>query len=309
MLWLLRSLSLLLLLAFQPALASIAVLNFELNDLTLAPANPAELQRVQSAQPLLQTALQAQGQRLVTISDEQQQQANQGFGYLFEHPDVVAALGRAHQTDYVIVGRLHKPSFLFAYFMLKLVDSHNGKVLADLVIEAKGSDSATTQRSLTSAAHQLIAALPQPTVAALPPAPKIGAVTDTSNRTTITSTVYQRISNKPFKTVIDDAIFAINQHNFRLISQSDISKALSERDNHPFPALTILSFCNLSYAKEVLETTGGIAAIYMPCRMIIRQVGKQVVIETLLLNDPLIQPELANKINQIMRSIADNAAT
>ena len=48
--------------------------------------------------------------------------ADKGVGYLFDHADAAAALGRAAGADWVIVGRVHKASFLFVYFKVHVVN-------------------------------------------------------------------------------------------------------------------------------------------------------------------------------------------
>lgn len=134
---------LLLLCAFlsQPLAASqrIAVLAFELKDLTPMPETAEELQRTASIQALLQDELTKSGHQIVAIDDKAQAAANVGFGYLFEHHDVAAQLAREHGADYIVVGRLHKPSFLFAYLMVHLVEAKGERLIGDYVTETKGA--------------------------------------------------------------------------------------------------------------------------------------------------------------------------
>ena len=99
----------------------IAVLEFELKDLTLKPGVPAEIERTASIKPLLEGELRSAGYQIINIPLPEQQAANSGVGYLFDHADVSAQLGKKFGADYVLVGRLHKPSFLFAYIMGNLV--------------------------------------------------------------------------------------------------------------------------------------------------------------------------------------------
>ena len=124
---------------FAAAESSIAVLDFELRDLTLAPNAPAELKRTVSIKPLLEEKLQRAGFRIVAIGKARQQQADGGVGYLFEHHDAAAALAKNSGADYIVVGRLHKPSFLFAYLMVHLVDVDDGCLIGDYVTESKGN--------------------------------------------------------------------------------------------------------------------------------------------------------------------------
>ncbi|HYN78441.1 MAG TPA: DUF2380 domain-containing protein [Lamprocystis sp. (in: g-proteobacteria)] len=135
---------------------AIAVLDFELNDLTPLPATAEELERTASIRPLLEQALKDQGDyRLVPITAAALTQANVGVGYVYDHPEAAAALGRAHGADWVLVGRLHKPSFLFAYLLGRLVNTATGQVAANLVVEAKGPTEQVTRRAAARLAEQI----------------------------------------------------------------------------------------------------------------------------------------------------------
>ena len=128
---------------FSPSSATaetrLAVLDFELKDLTLKPRTPQELERTASLGPLLREALtKKQGYRHVTIGQADQAKANVSVGYLFDHPDVAAELGKRFGADWVAVGRLHKPSFLFAYLKVRLVNVRTALIMGDYIVEIKG---------------------------------------------------------------------------------------------------------------------------------------------------------------------------
>jgi hypothetical protein len=143
-------------------LTSIAVLDFELNDLTLQPNNAAEVARTASIKPMLEDVLGATpGLRVVPVSTEMQRSADRGFGYLFDRGDAAAALGREVGADWIAVGRVHKASFLFVYFKLHLVDARSGELAADLVVEVKGPQQQLTRRGVESLARQIVAAIEQ----------------------------------------------------------------------------------------------------------------------------------------------------
>ena len=123
----------------------IAILDFELNDLTLDPRRPDELERTASLKTLLQETLNGKGgYDLIGINSDAQEEANAGFGYLFAHHDVAGTLGKEFGADWVLVGRVHKASFLFVYFMAHLVDAHTQELVGDYIVEVKGP-----QRMLT----------------------------------------------------------------------------------------------------------------------------------------------------------------
>lgn len=137
----------------------IAVLNFELNDLTLDPGNPAERERTASIKPMLEEALAKAGCPTVPVDAAAQNTAEKGFGYLFEHADAAAALGREAGAQWVVVGRVHKASFLFVYFKAHVVNVATGEPVADLVVEVKGPQKKLTMRGVESLAQQIVAAV------------------------------------------------------------------------------------------------------------------------------------------------------
>jgi len=148
---------------------SITILDFELNDLTLAPRIPAEIDRTASIKPLLEKELKGAGYQIISIDLASQQQANSGFGYLFDHDDVAAALGKTVGADYVLVGRLHKPSFLFAYLMGHLIRVKDAKLIGNYNSETKGGDLKLTLKGVESLAVKIDEDLDKRYV---PPAPK-----------------------------------------------------------------------------------------------------------------------------------------
>lgn len=128
----------------------IAVLDFELNDLTMKPRIPEEIARTASIKPLLERELQSAGYPIISVAAEKQQQASSGFGYLFDHDEVAAELGKNAGADYVLVGRLHKPSFLFAYLMGHLVRVKDGRLMGNYISESKGGDKKLTRKAVES---------------------------------------------------------------------------------------------------------------------------------------------------------------
>lgn len=135
---------------------AIAVLDFELNDLTLQPNTPEELQRTASIKPLLQQTLATKyGYQVVEVDPQTQEKANAGFGYLFDHHDVAAQLGRDVEAEWVVVGRVHKASFLFVYIMAHVINAKTGKLVGDLIVEIKGPQSKLTMEGVKSLAEQI----------------------------------------------------------------------------------------------------------------------------------------------------------
>ena len=128
----------------------IAILEFELKDMTLAPRIPAEIKRTASIKPLLETELKKAGYTIIDIDIESQKYADSGVGYLFDHDDVAAKLAKQFGADYVLVGRLHKPSFLFSYLMGHLIRVSDAKLIGNYISEAKGPNIKLTIKTVES---------------------------------------------------------------------------------------------------------------------------------------------------------------
>jgi len=126
----------------------IAILDFELSDVTLAPGIPVEIERTASIKAMLEGELKSAGYIIINIDLAAQHQANAGFGYLFNHNDVAAELARQAGADYVLVGRLHKPSFLFAYLMGHLIKAKDGGLIENYVVETKGGERKLTLKAV-----------------------------------------------------------------------------------------------------------------------------------------------------------------
>lgn len=133
----------------------LAILDFELKDLTLKPGVPAEIQRTASIKALLAGELASAGYEIVDIPASAQQAANSGVGYLFDHADIAAQLGEQFNADYVLVGRLHKPSFLFAYVMGNLVRVSDRKLIGRFISESKGPNAALVIKAVESLADKI----------------------------------------------------------------------------------------------------------------------------------------------------------
>lgn len=138
----------------------IAVLNFELNDITSLPNTPEEQQRTASLRPLLERVLNEPGQyEIIRVDAAGQAAANSSFGYLFRFPELAAALGAQYDADWVIVGQHSKPSFLFSYLLANLVHVKSRSLAASYAIELKGSHEKVARRGIGALARNIQAAL------------------------------------------------------------------------------------------------------------------------------------------------------
>ena len=138
----------------------IAVLSFELNDITSLPNTPAEQLRTATFKPLLEQAIQQKGgYQIMHINLEQQRAENAGFGYLFRFHDVAARLGKTIGADWLVVGQHSKPSFLFSYLMVNLIHVETGQLLARFNIELKGNHEKVTQRGVKKLSNKIDAVI------------------------------------------------------------------------------------------------------------------------------------------------------
>lgn len=127
----------------------IAVLDFELNDITTLANTPAEQQRTASMRNLLEQALVKNGDyEIIHINLETQAKANSSFGYLFRFDDLAAKLAEPFGADWVIVSQHSKPSFLYSYMLAHLINVKTQKQLANYSIELKGNNVRVTEHAV-----------------------------------------------------------------------------------------------------------------------------------------------------------------
>lgn len=139
--------------------SKIAVLDMELLNLTLKLSDPqknaeiaaADQKNVELVQKLVREGFaERDGYTLVEISDEAHAKADKGVGYLFDRPQAAASLGKTVGADYIVVGRYHKPSYLFSYVMLRVVDVHSGELIEEFKSEVKGRPQETIPRNISN---------------------------------------------------------------------------------------------------------------------------------------------------------------
>ncbi len=127
----------------------IAILDFELNDITSLPNTPKELVRTALIKPLIEQTMTQEGNyEIIQISLDAQKEANPGFGYLFRFHDLAAILGNQFSADWILVGQHSKPSFLFSYLMVYLINVKTEKAVARYDIELKGNHQKVTDRGV-----------------------------------------------------------------------------------------------------------------------------------------------------------------
>ena len=137
------------------ATPKIAVLNFELDDMTQLPNTSAELARTSSFKPLLEQELQAMNYQIVQVDTQAQKQANAGVEYLFQHDDSSAELGQKYGADWIIVAKHRKPSFLYSHLLVHVIPVSTQQSLNQLLVELKGTDKKVTEKSIHFLAEKI----------------------------------------------------------------------------------------------------------------------------------------------------------
>ncbi|RKZ49604.1 MAG: DUF302 domain-containing protein [Gammaproteobacteria bacterium] len=121
---------------------------------------------------------------------------------------------------------------------------------------------------------------------------------------------YQLTTEKTLEEVLDDTIFAITERNFRITGHLHIGKGIRDRKNPDFPDYEVLLYCNLVYAKKMLELDPEMLNS-CPGRITVRQNNEKVVITALLWPVDMKNEELKlhmQEMNILVREIVDYAA-
>ncbi|HDY84603.1 hypothetical protein LCGC14_1038400 [marine sediment metagenome] len=147
----------------------IAVPDFELLDLSLKLTDPqkvAELdaqeqQKLRDIEQFLRKGLSNKdGFSLVDISTEDRNAADKSTGYLFDCAKCAAELGLSHNADYILIGRLHKPTYLFSYLIVRVFDTHQNKLVKEFRSEVKGDPKVAIPGAVGNLVNKLDKALP-----------------------------------------------------------------------------------------------------------------------------------------------------
>jgi uncharacterized protein (DUF302 family) len=120
---------------------------------------------------------------------------------------------------------------------------------------------------------------------------------------------YQAATTKPYADVLAELELAITERNFRITGHNKIGSVIREREHIAFPDYDTLQFCNLTYAREMLEISPA-AVVYMPCNITLRSERGRVVVTTHLLPTDGHDPRLnafAPRMNEQLRQIVDFA--
>lgn len=114
---------------------------------------------------------------------------------------------------------------------------------------------------------------------------------------------YRIAFERSFEDVVADIEVAIGEHNFRITGRHAIGAALADRLQQPYPPSLVLHFCNLDYARRLLEIDPDYL-LYLPCRVVVGVQADKIIVEAAQV--PVLDTRaagLVGEINAILRSI------
>ena len=121
---------------------------------------------------------------------------------------------------------------------------------------------------------------------------------------------YEKRTDKSLQEILEDIEFAITEHNLRIVDRLHIGQAIKDRGNRDFPDYEIILYCNLTFAKEMLELDPSLINV-CPGRVTVRSAGNAYIISAPLWPENT-QNTTLNRItynmNKIVRKIVDYAA-
>ncbi len=122
-----------------------------------------------------------------------------------------------------------------------------------------------------------------------------------------TERIYQKISPYDYEDTLLNLDIAISEHNYRIIHRSNIGQAVRDRGEKDYPLSTVISFCNITYAKEMMEINSDLIND-MPCIVTVREEKEGVIIGTKLMitnTKNARQNDFAQRINANLIAIVE----
>jgi len=142
--------------------SKVMVLDFQLNDLTDLPNAPQELERISYLSKIYKESLEKQGVNIVPVAEKLKADIqNQSPSYLFDHIEYVADVAAESGADYALIGVALKPTYLFVYPRILLVDVKLKKVVLAKAyqLESSWTDKNTTANTAKKMAGVVAAAI------------------------------------------------------------------------------------------------------------------------------------------------------
>jgi hypothetical protein len=144
--------------AFAGPVAKVMVLDFQLNDLTDLPNAPEELARIELLTSAFRRKLANNGVEIVPVNDALKAELSAySATYLFDRVDHAAKLAEGSGADYLIVGVAMKPTYLFVYPRLRMVDvkTQKGVLSTYAQLESSWTDENTTVNTAERLANKV----------------------------------------------------------------------------------------------------------------------------------------------------------
>jgi hypothetical protein len=158
--------------AFVEPIARVMVMDFQLHDLTDLPNAPEELARIAFLSSRYKEMLAENGVELIPVNEQiKSVVSSQSPTYLFDRVEQAAQLAEGSGADYLLIGVALKPTYLFVYPRILLVDIKSRKVVMARAsqLESSWSDQNTTARTAeklaTMVSEELKKLVGQPTMA------------------------------------------------------------------------------------------------------------------------------------------------
>lgn len=140
-------------------IAKVMVLDYQLNDMTGLPDAPEELERIAYLSSIYKQRLADNGVELVPVNEALQiAMESESATYLFDNVPKAAQLAEGSGADYLLIGVALKPTYLFVYPRILLVDIKAAEVVMARAaqLESSWSDQNTTKRTAEKMADMVI---------------------------------------------------------------------------------------------------------------------------------------------------------
>ncbi len=144
--------------AFAGKDAKVMAQDFQLNDLTDMPNAPQELARIEYLSPTFKQELVDNGVELVPVNDRLKAELSANFPtHLFDRVEHAATLAEGSGADYLIIAVALKPTYLFVYPRILLIDIKTQQVVLAKASQLESSwlDKNTTARSAEKLANMV----------------------------------------------------------------------------------------------------------------------------------------------------------
>ena len=148
--------------ADAPILKKIMAVEFELRDVSPIPNVAQEVERTALIDSVIKKTLAENGFEIIPACDALKKVYAQGNGYLYDRPEIAGKIGGECGADYVFMGQTWKPSFLFVFPQVQIVDTRKNLTREQLVVsrvvqlEASTLDKNVTENAAKKLATQII---------------------------------------------------------------------------------------------------------------------------------------------------------